>query len=141
MSQSTPSFDPAEYKRRVNLLLNELNDMGLDVMPAAEDDWAEFIAVTKAGIEFNIGLDPNGLNIQNLSDFDLPENIDLQNLANVMNIETKVCKVLALGSRVSLNAFYPLIPSSEDNEFSIFMTYILDDIDFCVDCVLKNHSE
>lgn len=128
MPHTAPSFHPEEYKRRVNLLLNELSEMGLDVSPASEDDWANFVAATKAGVSFKIGLDSNGLKIQNRINFDLPDDSDLQEYANQLNSQTIVSKIVCLGGSVLFNAFYPLIPSSGESEFGIFMTYIMDDM-------------
>lgn len=130
MSNAAPAFHPDEYKRRANLLLNELIDMGLSVEAESEDSWADFIASNETGLNFLIALDENGLKIRYQTNLDVKADIDLEQYASSLNVGTKVCKIFSGGNAVSLNAFYPLIPSTEESEFGMFMTYIMDDIEY-----------
>lgn len=130
MTNSAPTFHPDEFKRRVNLLLNELIEMGLDVGTDTDEPLADFIASNEAGLYFLIGLDENGLKIRHQTSFEILDDVDLQDHASSFNAGTKVCRVFSAGNAVSLNAFYPLIPSTGESEFGMFMTYVMDDIDY-----------
>lgn len=121
MTNSAPTFHPDEFKRRVNLLLNELSEMGLDVSTNADSQWADFEAESEAGISYLIGLDENGLKIRYQTSFELPDDTDLQEYASSLNVGSKVCRIFSAGNAVSLNAFYPLIPSTSECEFGMFM--------------------
>ena len=140
MPEAAPTFHPDEYKRRANLLLNELTDMGLHVEANADDSWGDFIASNDAGVTFLIGLDENGLRIRYQASFDIDSEIDLEGYASSMNVGTKVCKIFSGGNAVSLNAFYPLIPSTNESELGMFMTYLMDDVEYIHDYVsgIKN---